>query len=94
MNRSGDRRTRADAETVRGLRLVLATPEAAAKLKELYGVMRVEEAARFLGLAVPTVQDMTYRRELPGVKLGARAVGYQLIDLIEWLNLRRRPAAG
>ncbi len=93
MKAGGRNRSAADAETIRGLRLVLATPDGAAKLKELYGVMRVEEAARFLGLAVPTVQDMTYRHELPCVKLGARAVGYQLIDLIEWLNARWRPAA-
>ena len=40
------------------------------------------EAARFLGLAEPTVRDMTYRRELPCVKVGARGVRYQMLDLI------------
>ena len=54
--------------------------------------MRVEEAARFLGLAVPTVQDMTYRHALPCVRLGARAVGYRVVDLIGWQERRTRPA--
>ena len=36
--------------------------------------MDAGEAARFLGLAESTVRDMTYRHELPYVKVGTRAV--------------------
>jgi hypothetical protein len=37
----------------------------------------------FLGLAEPTVRDMTYSHELPLTKVGVRGVRYRLIDLIE-----------
>ncbi len=94
MRAGGKSRSVANGETIRALRSVLHATGGGAKVEELYWVMRAEEAARFLGLAEPTVRDMTYRHELPHVKLGARAVGYQLIDLIEWLKARRQPAAG
>jgi len=94
MRAGGKSRGAANAGTIHALRSVLHATGGGAKVEELYRVMRAEEAARFLGLAEPTVRDMTYRHELPCVKVGARAVGYQLIDLIEWLNARRRPAAG
>ncbi|HEY9158311.1 helix-turn-helix domain-containing protein [Candidatus Binatus sp.] len=91
-----DRQTRGSETNrhFRTLRGVLQATGGAAKIEELYRVMRAEEAARFLGLAEPTVRDMTYRHELPCVKLGARAVGYRVIDLIDWQKTRRAPARG
>jgi excisionase family DNA binding protein len=92
MKPGGKSRGAANAETIRALRGVLHATGGGAKVEELYRVMRAEEAARFLGLAEPTVRDMTYRHELPHVKLGARAVGYRVIDLINWQESRRAPA--
>jgi predicted DNA-binding transcriptional regulator AlpA len=84
MKRRRQEKSDGRASELASLRSVLSATGGQAKIEELYRVMRVEETARFLGLAVPTVQDMTYRHELPCVKLGARAVGYRLIDLIGW----------
>jgi excisionase family DNA binding protein len=92
MKAGGTLRGAANAETIRALRSVLQATGGGAKVEELYRVMRAEEAARFLGLAEPTIRDMTYRHELPFVKLGARAVGYRVIDLINWSNDRSHPA--
>jgi len=47
-----------------------------------------------LGLAEPRVRDMTYRHELPHVKVGVRGVRYRLVDLIKWSDTRSRAAAG
>jgi excisionase family DNA binding protein len=93
MRAGGKSRSAPNAETIRALRSVLHATGGGAKVEELYRVMRAVEAARFLGLAEPTVRDMTYRHELPHVKLGARAVGYRVIDLINWQESRREPTA-
>jgi excisionase family DNA binding protein len=52
-------------------------------------VLKAEEAARFLGVDVSTIRHMTCRGELTHIKTGKRTVGYQLRDLIEWLEARR-----
>lgn len=74
------------------VRSVLMRDDGAAKVEEVYGLLDAARAARFLGLAEPTVRDMTYRRELPCVKVGARGVRYQMLDLIKWIEARKRPA--
>lgn len=71
---------------------VLTRDNGAAKVEEVYGLLDAAKAARFLGLAEPTVRDMTYRRELPCVKVGARGVRYQMLDLIKWIEAHKRPA--
>jgi hypothetical protein len=38
--------------------------------------------------AEPTVRDMTYRHELPCVKIGKRGVRYRVIDPIVWTDRR------
>jgi excisionase family DNA binding protein len=63
-------------------------------LDECGRLLTAEEAARFLALAEPTVRDMTYRHELPCVKVGVRGVRYQLVELVAWIEQRKRPAAG
>jgi hypothetical protein len=73
------------------VRSVLRTSDGLARVEETFGLLDAARAARFLGLAEPTVRDMTYRRELPCVKVGPRAVRYQVLDLIKWIEARKRP---
>ena len=93
MKAGGTRRSGADANNVRVLRSVLIATGGQAKLEELYRLMGAEEAARFLGLALQTVRNMTARGELPVIKTGKRGVGYRVVDLIAWQDERARPAA-
>jgi excisionase family DNA binding protein len=62
------------------------------KVRELFQLMTAGEAAEFLALELGTVRNLTYRRELPSVKIGARGVRYRLIDLIAWSEQRSRLA--
>lgn len=62
------------------------------KVDQLFRLLNAEEAARFLGMAEATIRDMTYRREIPSVKVGKRGVRYRLIDLIIWSERRSHPA--
>jgi len=70
------------------LSAVLRATAGDAKVLELYQLLTAEQAARFLGLAEPTLRDMTYRHELPHVKVGKRGVRYRVIDLIGWSDRR------
>jgi excisionase family DNA binding protein len=92
MKRDGKRRGEASAASERVLRSVLRATGGNAKVEELYRLLSAEEAARFLGLAEPTIRDMTYRHELPHVKVGVRGVRYRLIDLIDWQERRLQPS--
>ncbi|MFZ0887104.1 MAG: helix-turn-helix domain-containing protein [Candidatus Binataceae bacterium] len=77
-----------NAGTLRGFERVMgraATPE------ELGRVLKADEAARLLGVDVSTVRHLTCRGELPVIRNGKRGVGYQLIDLLEWIEARREP---
>jgi excisionase family DNA binding protein len=74
------------------LRAVLLATGGQAKIRELYVVLSTEEAAEFLGLAPQTVHNRVHRHELPYTEIGKRKYGYQLIDLIAWLDARNRPA--
>jgi excisionase family DNA binding protein len=62
------------------------------RVDQLFRLLTAGEAAQFLGLAESTVRDMTYRHELPSVKVGVRGVRYRLIDLILWSERRSHPA--
>jgi excisionase family DNA binding protein len=75
---------------LRGLALanVIRVTGGEAKVRELFQLLTAEQAATFLGIAEPTVRDMTYRHELPHVKIGKRGVRYRLIDLITWTDNR------
>ncbi len=64
------------------------------KVRELFQLMTAEEAAEFLALEVGTVRNLTYRHEIPSVKIGTRGVRYRLIDLIAWSEQRSRLAVG
>jgi predicted DNA-binding transcriptional regulator AlpA len=68
------------------LRSVLVATAGQAKVEELYRLLNAEQAAHFLGLSESQVRHMTCRSELPCVQLSANRVGYQLIDLIDWLR--------
>ena|SRR5271168_3054234 len=75
------------------LRSVLIATGGQAKIEELYRLLNAEQAARFLGLSESQVRHMTCRSELPCVQLSPNRIGYQLIDLIDWLRARKRPTA-
>jgi len=94
MRAGGNTRGVAGGATARMLRVVLKATGGNAKVEELYRLLNAEETARFLGLAEPTIRDMTYRHELPHTKIGKRGVRYRLIDLIAWSEQRSQPAAG
>jgi excisionase family DNA binding protein len=91
MKGGGRQRSEVGAATVRALRGVPAATGGNAKLLELYRVLSAEEAAAFLGIALQTVRNMTARRELPCIKTGKRGVGYRVIDLIRWQEVRLQP---
>lgn len=52
-------------------------------------LMNVEEAANYLGLAVPTVYSLLQRRALPGSKRGKRWY-FSLRELTEWAMAGRK----
>lgn len=92
MKPGGKSGSAANPETIRALRSVLIAMGGQAKIAELYRLLTAEEAARFLGLAEPTIRDMTYRHQIPHVKIGIRGVRYRLLDLIDWQERRTYPA--
>jgi len=63
-----------------------------AKVRELFQLLTAEEAADFLALDLGTVRNLTYRRELPFVKIGRRGVRYRVVDLLAWQESRSYPA--
>jgi excisionase family DNA binding protein len=56
------------------LKTVLKATGGDAKVRELFQLLTAEEAAEFLALDLGTVRNLTYRRELPCVKVGRRGV--------------------
>ena len=57
-------------------------------------ILRTPEAARYLGLSPATLERMRQEGTGPAfLRLGERAVGYDLAALDEWLDRRRRSAA-
>lgn len=92
MNRRQEAERNGQADRTAALRSVLVKTGGQAKIEELYRHLRADEAAHFLGFAEQTVRDMTYRNELPYVKVGKRGVRYRLIDLIAWSDRHARGA--
>ena len=92
MNRSQQARLDGRAGELASLREVIIATGGQVKIQELYRLLTAEEAAQFLGLAKSTVRDMTYRDELPHVKVGRRGVRYRLIALIGWQDRRQHAA--
>jgi excisionase family DNA binding protein len=70
---------------------VLRATGGEAKVRELFQLLTAGQAAEFLGMAEPNVRDMTYRHELPHVKIGKRGVRYRVIDLIGWSDTDASP---
>ncbi len=79
-------------EQVAALRATLEAGGGQAKVRELYQLLTAEETADFLALDLGTVRNLTYRHELPCVKIGRRGVRYRLLDLIAWQDSRSYPA--
>lgn len=53
-------------------------------------ILRTPEAAEYLGLAASTVEKMRLTGDGPRfVRLGGRAIGYDIADLDAWLDGRR-----
>jgi hypothetical protein len=73
------------------LRSALQATGGQAKVRELYQLLTAEETAVFLALDLGTVRNLTYRREIPCVKIGPRGVRYRLLDLVAWQESRSRP---
>lgn len=73
------------------LKAALQATGGQAKVRDLYQLLTAEEAAEFLALDVGTIRNLTYRRNLPCVKVGPRGVRYRLLDLIAWQEERDRP---
>jgi excisionase family DNA binding protein len=78
------------AATQEAFKMALRATAGEVKVRELFQLMTAGEAAAFLALELGTVRNLTYRRELPSVKIGARGVRYRLIDLIAWSEQRNR----
>ena len=55
-------------------------------------LLTAEEVAELLSMELGTIRNLTYRRELPCVKIGPRGVRYRLFDLLAWIEERSRPA--
>lgn len=54
-------------------------------------ILRAPEAASYTGLSESTLAKRRLRGELPiFVRLGARAIGYRVDDLNDWLSDCRR----
>lgn len=74
------------------LKAVLKAAGGETKVRELFQLLTADEAAAFLALDSGTVRNLTYRRELPCVKVGIRGVRYRVLDLLAWQEARSRPA--
>ena len=94
MKAGGTRRSDSGAVTRRALGAAERIMSRPVTLEECGRVLKAEEAARFLGLDVSTVRHLTCRGEIAHIKTGKRGVAYQVIDLIDCLEVRRVPATG
>jgi len=59
----------------------------------LIGQIAVDEAARFLGTTKGELYNLTYRREIPFIPWGKRGLRFRRIDLIRWMESRRKLAS-
>ena len=82
------------AARVGALRKALQESSGGGAVRLLVQLVTAKEAAELLSLDLGTVRNLTYRRELPCVKIGPRGVRYRLLDLVQWIEARSRPAQG
>ena len=80
------------AARVAALRNALRDTNGEGAVQLMAQLFTAEEAAELLGLELGTVRNLTYRREIPCVKIGPRGVRYRLLDLLAWIEERSRPA--
>lgn len=92
MTRQAEAVREGQAARVAALKAALLATGGQAKVQELFQLLTAEEAADFLALDLGTVRNLTYRREIPAVKIGRRGVRYRLLDLLAWSEARSRPA--
>ncbi|MFQ5684325.1 MAG: helix-turn-helix domain-containing protein [Candidatus Binatia bacterium] len=91
MNRRREiRRKEADAK-IAALRNTLQETNGVGAVQLLAQLLTAVEVAELLSLDLGTVRNLTYRRELPCVKVGPRGVRYRLLDLLTWIEERTRP---
>ena len=58
-------------------------------------ILRTREAAEYVGLSPSTLEKLRLSDRGPRfIRLGGRAVGYDIKDLDEWLDARRDERAG
>lgn len=78
-------------ERVAALRNALQKIDGNGAAQLMAKLLTAEETAELLGMELGTIRNMTYRRELPVVKIGRRGVRYRLLDLLAWIEERSRP---
>ena len=94
MRTGGTTRARSGQSSLRAVRAAERVIGRPLTLEECARLLKAEEAAQFLALDLSTVRHLTSRGELPFIRTGVRGVAYQLIDLLDWIEARRQPAAG
>ncbi len=80
------------AARVAALKRALQESSGTDAVRLLAQLVTADEAAELLSLDLGTVRNLTYRRQLPCVKVGPRGVRYRLLDLLAWIEARTRPA--
>jgi excisionase family DNA binding protein len=56
-------------------------------------LLKLADAAEYLGTTPRHIRELQYRRELPFVKIG-RSVRFDLRDLDLYIEMRKTPAVG
>jgi predicted DNA-binding transcriptional regulator AlpA len=65
-----------------------------AALDYLHQLLRVNEAAHFLGTTSGQIYNLLANRAIPYIPWGTRNIRFCRLDLIVWQELRFRPPAG
>ena len=92
MNYKGEAGTAAQIDRFAVLEAEMRKAGVGSSDRLLLKLYTAQEAAELLGLDLGTVRNLTYRRELPCVKIGRRCVRYRLLHLLDWIKARSRPA--
>jgi len=91
MNQKGEAGTGRHADHVTALEAEMLQAGVESPDRLLLKLYTAQEAAELLGLDLGTVRNLTYRRELPCVKIGRRCVRYRLLHLLDWIKARSQP---
>jgi len=92
MSKGGGHRGGDGAALTTALLAVLRAPNSEGQIRELWGLLKAEQAAEFLAIDLSTLRHLTCRGELPVIRTGKRGVAYRMLDLVEWSEARRSPA--